>query len=238
MALFNRNLTTDDDVPASVAEEVEEVMFGIVKSADKFNLIGAIDNKAVGKMVGCFVKHPDGEIDKLAEIKVDIDMPSIPDLGKVKLYPVAENDTVNPRELKNYKPDEVFVQAFLGKEAVGDPFPVKLLELCFPEAQPDSAPTPDPIPTPEPTPAPTPASPTLRSVDISDDYLLFYKPGTPEEELCEGKYEYWLECLERGFAKSGEFEYRIPRTVLGRVVASDNKSDVQFRIEHLKEALK
>ena len=125
MSLFDRKIT------AGTADE-GEVFFGIVKSGIKGDRIGVIDEGAIGEIVGCFTKYADGNIEKNAEIKVDINLPEEFDPKKVKLHFVAEGEKKGPRDLKGYSPNEVQVQAFYGD----DPLDEALLPLQHPSTRP------------------------------------------------------------------------------------------------------
>lgn len=232
--MFDRNLTGK---AADYDEEDVKIFFGLVKGKDDYDIIGAIDETANGETLACYMEYEDGTVEELASIKIDVKSDDKVDLKKVRIYPIAEGEKKSPGELKSFGPKEVFLQAFYGKDAVGEPFSAELLGACFPKEAPAPAPTPAPVPPAPPAPPtpsnPTPASPVAPQVD--DDYCLFYKPASEEEELCEGKYEYWLECLERGFVSAKDFEYRLPRKVLGQIIASEVKSDVKFRVEHLRK---
>lgn len=230
MALFDRKITqgTPDE---------GTTFFGIVKSGTKGDRIGVIDESAIGKTIGCFIKYADGQVDKLGEIKVDINLPKEFDPKKVKLRFIAEGEKKEPRDLKGYKPDEVQVQAFYDGKPVDEALlPLKQAELVFPEAQP-------PAPPDEP-PTPPASSGSASSKDdnkeLPGSIILFYHPGEPDEQIVNtvGEVKFWLRALELGLVAEADFGYREIVEVMGGIkIASPKVTAIPFKAENLKQIL-
>lgn len=237
--LFNRKITqgTPDE---------GTTFFGIVKSGTKADKIGVINEGAIGETIGCFTKYADGSIEKNAEIKVDISLPEEFNPEKIELHAIAQGEIKEPRDLKDFESNEVQVQAFYGKDAVGKPFPAKLLELCFPEAQP-----PAPAPAPAPPAAPTPpassesapassASPVEDDQEFAGDILLFYHPGEQNERIVnsKAKVKFWLENFELGLVSEDDFDYRKVVKVMGELKPSTDSVGINFSAEDLQRFLR
>lgn len=172
------------------------------------------------------------EVDSTGNIISEIGRIQLPAQPGVAAALVAGGQDRNVRELTNFAVDDIKFVARCGDREATIPLRMVMDNIVVPAPAPAPAPAPVPTPAaPTPTPAPTP--------DVgNDDYRLFFKPGTADEELCnEGNFSFWRENLERGYVSEGDFEFRIPRTVLGIVVASETKSDVKFRKEYLEQVL-
>lgn len=231
MALFNKDARSNN----------KEIFFGIVKSGTNADRVGVIDEGANGETVGCFAKDGNG-IEKLAEIKVNINVPKKFEPKKLELKLVADGKTVEARDLKGFRPNETFVSAFYEGKPVGCELSAKLLELCFPEAQ-QSAPASAPASSSAASSgvaAPVTAASVDDDQEFEGDLILFYHAGQSDEQIVNtvGEAKFWLRNLELGLVKEDDFAYRAIVEVMGGIkIASPEPVNVPFKVGNLKQVL-
>lgn len=218
----------------------KERFFATIENGTDADRLGVIDEATNGKIVGCFEKDEEGgRAKKLAEIKVNINIPKKFEPKKLELKLVADGKTVEARDLKGFRPNETFVSAFYEGKPVGCELSAKLLELCFPEPQQTSPAPASPSPASSGVAAPVTAA-SVDDKEFEGDFILFYHPGRNDEQIVNTKkeVEFWLRNLELGLVGEDDFAYRAIVEVMGGIkIASPETVNVPFKVGNLKQVL-